>query len=78
MAQVSSKFNVGDDVVTVDKESLKIKKFKVAEIGFFLYKDSLSVYLYPMKDDGTADSYHIVREESCFVSETELIEHMTK
>lgn len=77
MAQVNSKFSIGDDVVTVDKGNLKMKKFKVAEIAFFLYKDSLSIYLYPMGEDGRPESSNGVNEECCFASETDLIEHMT-
>ena len=78
MAQVKSKFNIGDQVVTVDKNSLKIKKFEVAEIAFFVYKDSMTVYLYPKKENGDADTYSSVDENLCFASETDLIEHMTK
>lgn len=78
MAQVKSKFNIGDQVVTVDKNSLKIKKFEVAEIAFFLYKDRMSVSLYPKKENGDADVYSSVDENLCFATETDLIEHMTK
>lgn len=78
MAQVNSKFNIGDQVVTVDKNSLKMKKFEVAEITFFVYKDHITVYLYPMNEDGRPDSCNGIDENLCFSSETDLIEHMTK
>ena len=77
MAQVKSKFNIGDQVITVDKSSLKMKKFEVAEISFFVYKDHINVYLYPMTEDGSCDSCNRVDENLCFASETELLEHMT-
>ena len=77
MAQVKSKFNIGDDVVTVDKGNLKMKKFKVAEIAFFVYEDHTNIYLYPMKEDGSTDSCNSVDEGICFASETDLIEHLT-
>ena len=73
--EIKTKFNVGDKVVTIDPESLKIKEFEVSSISTSTSNDGkTAVYLYPK--DGTI--YNSVNEDKCFPDHESLIDHVTK
>lgn len=71
---VTTKFNVGDTVYTIDPETLKIKEFEIGSISTSTDAEKTNVYLYPKG----SSSYNSIYESKCFASREELIDHVTK
>lgn len=67
---VNTKFNIGDKVVTIDTNTLKLKEFVIKRMFVNLYKDKVYVSLYG-DDTYTSTSYD---EEKCFSTEEELMD----
>lgn len=71
---VTTKFNVGDTVYTIDADTLKIKEFEIGSISTSTDAEKTTVYLYPKE----SSNYSSIREDKCFASRDTLIEHVTK
>lgn len=74
---IQTRFNVGDKVFTLDKESLKMKEFTVGAVNISIWvDDDTRVSYYPLQDESVNfnESYG---ESVCFASENELLGHIT-
>ncbi len=72
---IKTKFNVGDNVCTIDKKTMKIKKFEIGNIFIFAAKNGrVDVTYRAVNDSYNSDSYE---EEKCFTSEAELMTFIT-
>jgi hypothetical protein len=72
---IQTRFNVGDKVFTLDKETFKMKKFVVGSVSIWADDDTKVTY-YPKKDD-IASYNERYDEKVCFASENELLGHIT-
>ena len=68
---IKTKYNVGDTVYTIDKNSMKVLPFKIKSI-VSVSDESTAIRLTPEGND--YDSYD---EKRCFPSEDELIKYIT-
>ena len=74
--KIETKYNVGDNVFTIDMTSMKVKSFNVHSIGVSVSKENkVSVTLY---EDNGSYSFNSYDETKCFPSETELLDYVTK
>lgn len=72
--KIVTKFNVGDKVYTLDKESMRLKEFEVAHVIVVAAKDNVRIS-YSVKCDGYhSESYD---EQVCFASKDELLTYIT-
>ena len=71
--QITTKFNVGDPVLTIDAGTMKVKKFEVAKIGTFTSNGKTTVTLY----DGNVYDSKGYDENKCFSSQEELVTYIT-
>ena len=78
MTQVTTKFNVGDRVVALDNKTLKIRELQIASMLVTVTRESQSVSIYPVGDDGSANYYDKYEEERCFSTREELLDYITK
>ena len=75
MATIQTKFNVGDKLFTIDKESMKIKEFEVSMVCAFIhYSDAAPTVSYQAK--GSDFSGKSVDEEKCFKTKHELLTYI--
>lgn len=72
---ITTKFNIGDKVCTIDKNTMKVKAFEIGLISVYVSKTGKPSVNYRASGDGyTGDSYE---EEFCFPNETELLAYIT-
>ena len=72
---IQTKFNIGDKVCTIDKNTMKVKAFEIGSMGVYVSKTGKPSVNYRASDDGyNGDSYE---EEFCFPNETELLSYIT-
>lgn len=72
---IQTRFNVGDKVFTLDKETLKMKDFTVGSVSIWA-DDETKVSYYPEKN-GIVNFNEKCNENVCFASENELLSHIT-
>lgn len=73
---VTTKFNVGDKVVTIEKNTMRVKEFEVASISIYVPQDETTRVMYkPKSDVYTSDSYD---ETLCFAARHELIDYISR
>lgn len=79
MATIKTKFNVGDEIVTLDKETKKVVTLKVGHVTSSIdKKGTQSVSYYPINDSGDVDFYSSYDEKFCFGSKEQLLDYITK
>lgn len=72
---IQTKFNIGDKVCTIDKNTMKVKAFEIGSMSVYVSKTGKLSVNYRASGDGyTGDSYE---EEFCFPNETELLSYIT-
>lgn len=71
---IKTKYNEGDNVFTIDTNTLKVKEFEIGRITSYTSGGKTSVTCYPKGDSYTTSGYD---ENKCFPSETELITFVT-
>lgn len=76
MVQATTKFNVGDKVVTLSKDTKKMIEITIAQMVVTVKKDSSSVSVYPQNQDGSTDYYTSYEECYCFATRDELINYI--
>lgn len=67
---VSTKFNVGEKVATVEKNTMKIIESSISMIGVYIYNDKVNVSYSLEENNG------IYSEDVCFRSKEELVNYM--
>ena len=67
---VQTKFNIGDNVCTINPDTLKIDKFKITHISVSVFSDEAIVSYW---GNGMNTS---VKENNLFNSEQDLIKHI--
>ena len=72
---IKTRFNVGDKVFTLDKETFKMREFTVGSVSIWVDDDTRVSY-YPKKDE-VVDFNERYDENVCFASENELLGHVT-
>lgn len=72
---IKTKFNVGDKVFTLDKETFKMKRFVVGSVSIWADDDTMVTY-YPKKEESVTFNERY-NENMCFASENELLSHIT-
>lgn len=77
MAQITTKFNVGDKVSTIDKETKKAVEITVGCITASINARDKSVTIHPCKPDGDVDWYTGYDEKYCFKNQQELLNYIT-
>lgn len=71
---IHTKFNIGDNVCTIDKKTLKVKTFEIGSLSVYVSKAGKPSISYRASEDGySGDSYE---EEFCFANENELMEYI--
>lgn len=78
MAQVTTKFNVGDKVVALDNKTQKIRELQIASMNVCVQRDGHTITIYPVDTDGTPNFYDKYDEEHCFASREELLDYIVK
>lgn len=71
---IETKFKVGDNVFTIDPETLKIKQFEIESVTSVSNDKGTTVLVYP-KGEGC---YKSVDENKCFSTREALLDHITK
>lgn len=67
--EITTKFNIGDTLFTIDKESMKIIEFQVTSAHVFIYKSPEDTSIY----------YNTTyQEDRCFRTKQELMEFIDK
>lgn len=67
--QVTTKFNVGDELYTI--ANMKIVKFKVSSLSIFVDKNLTTVSYF-------GDGYDSYKEDNCFRTEDELLNFLRR
>lgn len=70
---IETKFKVGDNVFTIDPETLKIKQFEIGSVSSITSENDTIVLVYPK-----TGSYISVNEKKCFPTREALLDHITK
>ena len=74
--KIVTKFNVGDTVYTIDKETMKLKEFEVSYVSVFSTKNEDVRISYGVKCDSyKSESYD---ERVCFASKDDLLDYVTQ
>ena len=68
---IQTKYKIGDEVVTINPDTMKMKKFQVSHMGISVFSDEVIVNYW---GNGMRDA---VREQNLFTSEQELFKHIT-
>ena len=77
MAQIKTKFHVGDKVVTIGKETQKATDIVVGCITASMTAKNTSICIHPLKStDGDIDWYTSYDERYCFTSREELMKYI--
>lgn len=72
---ITTKFNIGDKVCTIDKKTFKVKEFEIGSMSVYVSDDGKPDINYRASDDGySGDRYE---EEFCFTNENELLDYIT-
>ena len=71
---VQTKYNVGDNVCTIDKQTLKIREFEIENVIVNSDKNGVVVKYHAKGDSVLADN---VPEEHCFPNRDELLSHIS-
>ena len=71
---ISTKFNEGDKVFTIDTNTIKVKEFEVGRISTWSSNGKTCVTLYPKGDTYSSNGYN---EDKCFATEAELMNFIT-
>ncbi len=67
----TSKFNIGDAVVTIDPKTLKLKQFEVGAITTYNSENTNSVRLYAKEDSCVGYD-----EEKCFANKSDMLKYI--
>ena len=79
MAQITTMFNVGDKVVTLNKDTMKMTEITIGYVSASIGKDGKhSVSYSPLKDSGDVDFYTGYDENVCFANKDQLLEYIFK
>lgn len=70
---IETKFKVGDNVFTIDPETLKIKQFEIGTVASITSETGTTISVYPK-----TEAYKSVDESKCFPTREALIDHITK
>lgn len=77
MAQIKTKFNVGDKVSTIDKETKKAVDITIGCVTASITKRGTIINVNPFKStDGEIDWYTSYDENHCFASRDELMKYI--
>ena len=71
---VQTKYNVGDVVYTIDKATLKMREFEISTVFVSTTDVGVEVKYHARGDSAYADN---IPEEHCFLSENELLNHIS-
>ena len=71
---IETKFKVGDNVFTIDPETLKIKQFEIGTVSSITSETGTTILVYPK----TEGAYKSVSESKCFSTREALLDHITK
>ena len=72
---IKTRFNVGDTVCTIDKDTLKFRDFEVESVYAYATDKNCRIKYKAKGDSAYADSYD---ENVCFTSREELLTHITE
>ena len=79
MAQIMTMFNVGDKVVTLNKDTMKMTEITIGYVSASISKDGKqSVSYSPLKDSGDTDFYSSYDENVCFANKDQLLDYIFK
>lgn len=70
---IQTKFNIGDKVCTIDKNTMKVKVFEIIALSVYVSKNGKPVVNYRANDDSYTDSHE---EKFCFANENELLAYI--
>lgn len=77
MAQIQTRFNVGDQVVTLDEKTKKAVEITIGSISAIIGKNSTAtVSYYPQKENGEVDFYTSYDEKACFTNKEQLMQYI--
>ena len=74
--KIVTKFNVGDTVYTIDKETMKLKEFEVSYVSVFSTKNEDVRISYGVKCDSYKRESYDARV--CFASKDDLLDYVTQ
>lgn len=79
MAQITTMFNVGDKVVTLNKDTMKMTEITIGYVYVSIGKDGKqSVNYSPLKGSGNVDFCKSYDENVCFANKDQLLEYIFK
>ena len=76
MAQFTTRFNVGDTIVTLDEKTRKAIEVKIGYVSVTTTKEKSSVKYSPVKETGEVDYYTSYDETICFKTKDQLIDYI--
>ena len=71
---VQTKYNVGDKVCTIDKETLKIREFEIESVSINSNENGAVIKYHAKGDSAYADN---IPEEHCFAEKHDLLSHIS-
>lgn len=72
---IQTRFNIGDNVCTIDVKTMKLRTFEVGSIMAYVNKEGKTDVSYCAGGDGYSGD--IYNEDKCFASEAELLTYIT-
>lgn len=76
MATITTKYNIGEKVYTIDRKTMKVTEFEVGSIIVYLRGDDRpSIDYRPKAEDFAPDMYS---EDMCFATKEELMEYISQ
>lgn len=71
---INTKFNIGDKVFTVNKETMKAEKITIGGVMAYSYQSGAKGVKYQKQEDGASLTFY--EEDVCFTSMDELVAHI--
>lgn len=76
--EIKTKFNVGDNVATLQMPDLKVVTFEVACVEIVFKKGTKEIVYYPYNEDGMTDYFRKYSEDALYASRDEIVEKVTR
>lgn len=71
---INTKFNIGDKVFTVNKETMKAEKITISGVMAYSYQSGAKGVKYQKQEEVVSTTFY--EEELCFTSMDELVAHI--
>lgn len=78
MANITTRYNVGDKVFTFDPATFKAREIQIAIVSVWQRETKTEISYYPKKEDSKEADYNTRFEERfCFANQNEMLNYIT-